>query len=336
MSFWMKMAKRMVDQAPIACHLYVTDQCNLDCHYCTEYDNSVPHPSLDDLKRWIKKIKELGCLRIGLQGGEPLLHPDIVDIVAYCKSLDLRTSMSTNGFKLTAALVKEFEKAGLDALQVSVDRMTPIRATRKALKTIIPKLEHLKNTTIPYHISGVLFSETIDEAREVIDYGTSRGISTHTRLVHADPSGDMLVTSGQKAVLGSFLDEMAEDKLQGKEIRTTRAIFDYQKSVLFNEPYDWTCLAGYKYFFVSSQGKFWLCSMNRTPGTDIMSVTPDMLKAYNHKKSCQDGCGVYCIVETSIFCNHPVRTLAQEGLDRLKKQFHQRQSVEPEAEGAVR
>jgi len=34
----------------------VTDRCNLDFAYCIEYDNSWPHPSLDDLKKWIREI----------------------------------------------------------------------------------------------------------------------------------------------------------------------------------------------------------------------------------------------------------------------------------------
>jgi len=34
----------------------VTDRCNLDCAYCTECDNSWPHPSLDGLKKWIREI----------------------------------------------------------------------------------------------------------------------------------------------------------------------------------------------------------------------------------------------------------------------------------------
>jgi hypothetical protein len=75
MDFWMKMIKREFDTKPIACHLYVTDQCNLDCFYCTEYDNSIPHPSLEDLKKWLRKIKELGCIRIGLQGGGTITTP---------------------------------------------------------------------------------------------------------------------------------------------------------------------------------------------------------------------------------------------------------------------
>ena len=39
--FWSRMITRVVGSKPMECHLYVTDRCNLDCHYCTEYDNSV-------------------------------------------------------------------------------------------------------------------------------------------------------------------------------------------------------------------------------------------------------------------------------------------------------
>src|SRR6266576_4341525 len=48
--------KRLVDRKPLQCSLYVTDRCNLDCAYCTEYDNSWPHPGLDDLKKRIREI----------------------------------------------------------------------------------------------------------------------------------------------------------------------------------------------------------------------------------------------------------------------------------------
>ena len=84
--------KRLLDRKPLQCSLYVTDRCNLDCAYCTEYDNSRPHPSLDDLKKWIRKIRELGTMRIALVGGEPLMHPSIVEIVRYCRELGFATS----------------------------------------------------------------------------------------------------------------------------------------------------------------------------------------------------------------------------------------------------
>ena len=76
-----RQAPRLYDTKPWTAHLYLTDQCNLDCHYCNEYDNSLPHPDTDDLKKYLDKIRELGCLRIGFQGGEPLMHPDVVELV---------------------------------------------------------------------------------------------------------------------------------------------------------------------------------------------------------------------------------------------------------------
>ena len=218
MDLWVKMIKREFDTKPIACHLYVTDQCNLDCFYCTEYDNSVPHPSLEDLKKWLRKIKELGCIRIGLQGGEPLLHPDIVRIVQYCKALDLSTSMATNGFMLTPTLIQDLENAGLDSIQISVDRMTPIPSTRKSLKTIIPKLEVLKKSKLPFSISGVLFKETLIEARQMLDYGLSHGIPTHFRLVHAEPNGHFGVDPGEKDALKSLINFQMQEKKKGRKV----------------------------------------------------------------------------------------------------------------------
>ena len=125
-------AKRLLDRKPLQCSLYVTDRCNLDCAYCTEYDNSRPHPSIDDLKKWVRKIRELGTMRIALVGGEPLVHPNIVELVRYCRKLGFATSLTTNGFLLTRKLVAQLEDAGLQVMQISVDRMTPSAITKKS------------------------------------------------------------------------------------------------------------------------------------------------------------------------------------------------------------
>src|SRR5438046_9885343 len=82
-------------------------------------------------------IRKLGVMRLGLQGGEPLKHLDIVEVVRYAKSLGFRkVSMSTNGILLNRQLLADLEGAGLDGLQISGDRMTPLASTRKAITTI--------------------------------------------------------------------------------------------------------------------------------------------------------------------------------------------------------
>jgi MoaA/NifB/PqqE/SkfB family radical SAM enzyme len=304
---------RLVDDRPWAAHLYVTDQCNLDCHYCNEYDNSVPHPDTADLKRFMRKIRELGVARIGFQGGEPLLHPDIVELVRYAKSLGFyKVSMSTNGLLLTREHVAEFERAGLDSLQISVDRMTPIPETRKSLKSVRHKLDWFRDSTIRLNVSGVLFPETLDQVAQVIDACLEKDVAVHARVVHDDIVNDRkLRLHPTTEPLLRAVEHQARLKKSGKKIHTSWNIIEYQRAMLRGEPVEWTCTAGYKYFFVSALGKFWLCSQVRTE-RDIMDLTVDDLRAYNTKKECQQGCGVYCTVDTSLAVGDPKGYLLRE------------------------
>jgi sulfatase maturation enzyme AslB (radical SAM superfamily) len=165
MAHILKRIVRIWNSKPVACHLYVTEQCNLHCEYCTEFDNSIPHPSLDTVKQWVDKIKELGCMRIGIQGGEPLKHPDIVEIVRYIKSKKMGCSMSSNAFLLTDELQQGLEAAGLDAIHVSIDSMHPQPSTKKCIDLVENKLEMLRKSKISLHLTSVLFKESVPECR---------------------------------------------------------------------------------------------------------------------------------------------------------------------------
>src|SRR5437763_4798677 len=233
--------KRLFDRKPLQGSPYLTDKCNLACSYCTEYDTSKPHPELEDLKVWIRKIRDLGTMRIALVGGEPLLQPNVVEIVRYCRELGFATSLTTNGFLLTRKLLKELEEAGLQVMQISVDRMTPSPITKKSFKTILPKLDYFKDSKINLHITGVICADTLPESKAVLETGLSHGIPTEVRLVHADPTNRFRVERGNKEELEAFIDSMIERKRKGEKIHTNEAILKYQKKLLRNEPVDCTC-----------------------------------------------------------------------------------------------
>lgn len=315
---YFRTAKRLFDRKPLQCSLYVTDQCNLDCAYCTEYDNTRPHPSLDDLTAWLTKIRDLGTVRVALVGGEPLMHPDIVEVVRRARGLGLATSLTTNGFLLTTPLVRALDEAGLEVMQISVDRMTPSEVTRKSFKTVLPKLDTLRGSRINLHITGVLCGDTMSESREVLRTGLSRRIPTEVRMVHADPEQQFRVDRGTREDLEAFIEWMRDAKAAGAKIHTNDAILDYQLSLLRGEPVEWSCTAGFKIFFVSAQGKFWICSMRHTDKS-IMDVTPEDLLEHDQPKSCQDGCGVYCCVSTSLIYEHPLRIIGREARGRVKR-----------------
>jgi MoaA/NifB/PqqE/SkfB family radical SAM enzyme len=304
---------RVFDDKPWVAHLYVTEQCNLDCHYCNEYDNSIPHPAVADLKKWMDHIRQLGVVRLGFQGGEPLKHPAIVELVRYAKALGFcAVSMSTNGFLLNRALLAELEAAGLDQLQISVDRMTPIASTRKSMKSILHKLDWFKDSRIKMNVSGVLFHETLDEMGQVIDTCLDLGIPVHARVIHDDLVHERALRdpTAHEPLL-RFLEQQEKLKRAGEKIHSSWNLFAYEKKMLRQEAVEWTCVAGYKYFFVSSRGKFWLCSQVRTE-RDILGITREDLASYNRKKDCQARCGVYCTAEASLAVSHPLQYVGRE------------------------
>lgn len=315
--------RRAFDDRPLQCSLYVTDQCNLDCHYCTEYDNGVPHPSLDDLKRWVLKIRDLGTERIALVGGEPLMHPDIVALVRYCRTLGFSTSLTTNGFLLSGDLVAALDDAGLGVMQISIDRMTPSPVTRKSMKTVLGKLDLVMQSRIKLHVTGVICADTLDECEAVLATGLRKNIPTEIRLVHAGPDSVYRVDPGARERLKALLQSMIARKKRGEKIHTTRAMLDYQLDLVEGRQPEWTCAGGFKLFFVSARGRFMECSMRPT-AFHIEEMTRERMRGFYRKKECQDGCGVYCVVSTSMFYEHPLRYISGEVVPRTLQLLSER------------
>ena len=109
---------RAFDDLPIWAQLNITYKCNLDCAYCSEYDNSKDHVPTEDLKARIDKIKSLGALHTDLIGGEPLLHPDILPLMKYVVDHNMTTGMTTNGFLLTEDKLKQLMDTSMGRIRL--------------------------------------------------------------------------------------------------------------------------------------------------------------------------------------------------------------------------
>lgn len=111
----------------------VTPQCNFRCVYCIPAEG-IPLPpqsdllSLEEILRVARLFLEMGGRKIKLTGGEPLLYPEIVSLVARLSHLgglsDL--GLTTNGFYLEERAEPLFE-AGLRRVNVSLDATNPRR-----------------------------------------------------------------------------------------------------------------------------------------------------------------------------------------------------------------
>src|SRR5216684_4041716 len=86
---------------PLLVHIIPTRRCNLSCTYCNEYDDfSKPVPTETIISR-INRLADLGTVIVTLSGGEPMLHPDLDDIIRAMRRRGLIAGMITNGYLLT-------------------------------------------------------------------------------------------------------------------------------------------------------------------------------------------------------------------------------------------
>src|SRR3984893_11551286 len=66
---------------PLLVQVIPIRRCNIDCGYCNEYDKvSAPVPA-EAMKQPIDKLAALGTSAIAFSGGEPMLHPDLDDLI---------------------------------------------------------------------------------------------------------------------------------------------------------------------------------------------------------------------------------------------------------------
>ncbi len=110
---------------PLLAHIIPMRRCNLACEYCNEYDDFSKPVPLDEMFRRVDKLGVLGTSVITISGGEPLLHPELDEIIARIRKNGMIAGMITIGYLLVADRIQRLNRAGLEWLQISIDNVPP-------------------------------------------------------------------------------------------------------------------------------------------------------------------------------------------------------------------
>lgn len=282
---------------PIMAHIIPIRRCNLSCTYCNEYDDySKPVPTSTMVDR-IYQLADLGTGIITLSGGEPLLHPELDDIIAAMRQRNVLACLITNGYLLTADRVKRLNRAGLDHMQISIDNVMPDDVSKKSLKVLDKKLQVLAaNALFHVNINSVVGGgiRNPDDALIIGRRAVELGFSSTIGIIH---DGD-----GQLRPLADREREIYRQMKRLEKRHFTRLSF-FQDSIADGRPSDWRCRAGARYLYVCEDGLVHYCSQQRGyPGTPLAEYTvEDIRREYITEKSCAPYCTVSCVHYVSYF-----------------------------------
>src|SRR6476646_10315710 len=128
---------------PLLVHVVPMRRCNIDCGYCNEFDKVSQPVPLEVMQKRIAKLASLGASVIAFSGGEPMLHPQLDDIIRAIRSHGALAGLITNGYFLSPKRIKALNEAGLDFLQISIDNIEPDEVSKTSMRVLAKRLQWL-------------------------------------------------------------------------------------------------------------------------------------------------------------------------------------------------
>ncbi len=165
--------------SPTRVNFEITYFCNLRCNFCYNPEEIRFHGKIKDIKAILKTLKEHGVYNVSLSGGEPLLHPQIKDILEYMYKLGLRIGLVTNGTLISDDLIKLFKKYDF-GLGLSIhagnkelnDKITGVSGSfEKAIKNIKKLHENRINFSVNFTATKLNYRTLYDYAKLIKDLG---------------------------------------------------------------------------------------------------------------------------------------------------------------------
>ena len=280
---------------PVLAHIIPIRRCNLACEYCNEYDDFSKPVALDIMKHRVDQLARLGTTIVTLSGGEPLLHPQLDEIIAHIRTFPILSGLITNGYLLTADRIQRLNRAGLDHLQISIDNVMPDDVSKKSLKVLDKKLQLLaEHADFHVNINSVVGAGTHNphDALVVGRRAVQLGFTSTIGIIH---DGD-----GQLQPLNEVEREVF---LKMKELeRHHYARFNwFQNNIANGKPNQWRCRAGARYLYICEDGLVHYCSQQRGyPAVPLEHYSvADIRREFLTEKSCAPHCTVSCVHQVS-------------------------------------
>ncbi|HOK46374.1 MAG TPA: radical SAM protein [Bryobacteraceae bacterium] len=296
------------DFHPIIAYLFTEWKCNLDCHYCWAFDNSVKGMTEATARRSIDWLRDTGCGVLALMGGEPLLRPQFVHkVVYYAAKKGFWVYVPTNGRLLRPGVVDRLGDAGVATVNFAVDAVDEKPGLPKALNPVRRNFEYLVNRQYRYGYS-VFFNMNIcrtnlEDIKQLTEIAHKHGIATdyhinespmleQSHFKHLNGNSTFITPEDWPRV-DELIDWIIEKNRQGYKMVNSIARLNEMKEFMRGKVQSWNCRAGQNSLIIRVDGTL-------APCFPMYSANYDWGVAGNHKfdtaqlnemkQSCQPHC----------------------------------------------
>ena len=187
----------------------VTANCNYRCKYCIVHSEHSKDMHDNELKEILLAVAKNGVTKVHWTGGEPLVKPNIIDLMKYAKSIGFSEQyMTTNGYFLYD-VASELRNIGVRRINISLDTLSSARfkelTGRDALPQVLRGIDRiLEITDATLKTNSVMMKGNLHELHDIVAlavqknkaYGKNRLISKFIQFSPSNPN--QLSEDGQK------------------------------------------------------------------------------------------------------------------------------------------
>ncbi len=266
---------------------------------CPFWKRTSKDSSIEREKAILKRIYDSGACGIAFEGGEPLLRNDLVEILAFSRSLPLHTSLVTNGTLLEsrideiASYINGVVYVSLDGLEKTHDTIRGVNGCfRKALRGIIAAREKVSVT-----INTTIMNENLCEIEDMVKL--AKELNTRISVTVAYEYCNAKVSAPTTDEIAKIAEKLIEMKKEGHPLVNSISYF----KVLAKEK-NWKCKP-WALVNVGPEGDLILPCYIRNEYTTAVSVFETDIKtavsAFDWKETHNCGkCSLHCYVEPSL------------------------------------
>ncbi|MCX7780920.1 MAG: putative heme d1 biosynthesis radical SAM protein NirJ2 [Negativicutes bacterium] len=248
-----------------------TQACNINCLHCYRDAGAKLADELSTVegKKLLAEIAACGFKIMVFSGGEPLLRPDIFELIRYARSLGLRPVLGTNGTMITPKLARELKAAGLAVAGISVDSREKakhdwFRQSEGAWEQTMAGIDACRQGGLPFQLHTTVMNWNEDEVTDITDLAVELGAIAHHIffLVPAGRGKDIAETTLKTLQYENLLARILEKQRQVKiELKPTCAPqfmrIARQKGIPLR--FSKGCLAGTTYCVILPNGDVQAC-----------------------------------------------------------------------------